>query len=131
MGSHGRYLDVKSDGLENNSLCGGVSATSSLDVGSPPQREDKGPEKMNCPTPTISISRTIQVTIDMRVTVPRPDLRVRFRKRGPGGVSFSPTLAGGSDVPESRAPSSLCPVHTDHPKIIKMRILIQEAWGGA
>lgn len=97
----------------------------------PPQREDKGPEKMNCPTPTISISRTIRVTIDVRVTVSRPDLRVRFRKRGPGGVSFSPTLPGSSDVPESRAPSSLCPVHTDHPKIIKMRILIQEAWGGA
>lgn len=65
----------------------------------------------------------------MRVTVPCPDLRVRFRKWGPGFV-VSPTLPGGSDVPESRAPSSLCTVHTDHTKIIKMQILIQKAWGG-
>lgn len=46
----------KNDGLENNSPHGAVSATS-LDVGSWSQREDKGPEKMNCPTPIISINQ--------------------------------------------------------------------------
>ena len=56
-----------------------------------PRGKTRALKRCNAPHLLFQLMRTIWVTVPVRIPVPHPDLRVRFRKRGPGFV-ISPTL---------------------------------------